>query len=668
MVRGASCALQDSGNDRFRRGAAPHPVRQDQASHAARRHRRLGKARALDRGVAAVNHEFGAGYERRLIRGEEQDDVGDLFGRARALHRRHRGDRVEKLPGQHVRHRGLDHSGMHRVDADVVGCVVDRADLAQNPDRALGSVIRGGSRGTDNSVDGGNVDDRASSPPAHRRHRRLHPQPHALLIDRDDGIPFLLAGVFEAVEVENSGIVDEDVQSAELALRGFDRGAPVRRTGHIEMNGNGRARSGAVDLIGERADFRVKNVGDEDPGALAHEDSAFGGALSARASGDKSDFSLETVHGRSLPFLVVSSAAGSPIFDILDRTGVEGNGSTNNCAETAPTPRGKLSLPNCRAARVTFMEQVQYQVDDKNRYRLETPGHEGWKRTARPDDPDKYLMISADCHANEPGDLWRTRIDAKYRDRLPHVEVDANGEKWFVAEGLGRSRVRARMIADVPRENSEDRLRGQAGADPEGRIRDHLRDGIDAELIFPNKGLMMFATKDAEFGMAQCKVWNDFAWEMYGRYNDFMSPAAAIMTADVDLAIEEIKRVARIGFRFLTLPCKPIFGGHDSRDPNYNLTIYDPMWAVIQDCDLPITFHVSTGRDPRAARKEGGAVINYVSHSLSPTIEPVASLCGSGVIERFPKLKFAAVESGIGWVPWALDAMDEAYRKHHLWA
>jgi predicted TIM-barrel fold metal-dependent hydrolase len=38
------------------------------------------------------------------------------------------------------------------------------------------------------------------------------------------------------------------------------------------------------------------------------------------------------------------------------------------------------------------------------------------------------------------------------------------------------------------------------------------------------------------------------------------------------------------------------------------------------------------------------------------------------VLERFPKLNFAPVESGIGWVPWALDAMDEAYRKHHLWA
>ena len=60
-------------------------------------------------------------------------------------------------------------------------------------------------------------------------------------------------------------------------------------------------------------------------------------------------------------------------------------------------------------------------------------------------------------------------------------------------------------------------------------------------------------------------------------------------------------------------------------------------------------------------------MINYVSHSLSPTIEPVANLCASGVLERFPELKFATIEAGIGWVPWLLDAMDEAYRKHHMW-
>ena len=32
-----------------------------------------------------------------------------------------------------------------------------------------------------------------------------------------------------------------------------------------------------------------------------------------------------------------------------------------------------------------------------------------------------------------------------------------------------------------------------------------------------------------------------------------------------------------------------------------------------------------------------------------------------------PRLRFAAIECGIGWVPWALQAMDEAYHKHHMW-
>jgi predicted TIM-barrel fold metal-dependent hydrolase len=128
-----------------------------------------------------------------------------------------------------------------------------------------------------------------------------------------------------------------------------------------------------------------------------------------------------------------------------------------------------------------------------------------------------------------------------------------------------------------------------------------------------------------------------------------------------------VQRVAKLGFRCLTLPCKPIWGGHDVEHVNYNLPHFDPLWAAIEETGLPITFHISTGRDPRAARGNGGAVVNYVSHSLSPTIEPVANLCASGVLERFRTLRFATIEAGIGWLPWLLDAMDEAYRKHHFW-
>ena len=298
---------------------------------------------------------------------------------------------------------------------------------------------------------------------------------------------------------------------------------------------------------------------------------------------------------------------------------------------------------------------------DPNAWRAQTPGHARWPRSARPGDPDKYFMISADCHANEPASLWRERIEERYRERLPGVRQGPDGKRYQVTEGFRPIRLRNVVFGE------EEKLRNQAGADPEARLRDHARDGIDAEVIFPNKGLSMWATPDPEFSMAMCRVWNDWAWETFGAYNDRMSPMACLATGDLEGSMAEVRRVAKLGFRGLTLPCKPVWGPHDHEHVNYNLPHFDPLWEVVQDVDLPITFHVSTGRDPRASRGNGGAVINYAVHSLAPTMEPIANLCASGVLERFPGLRFASIEAGIGWVAWALAAMDEAYKKHHMW-
>jgi hypothetical protein len=122
-------------------------------------------------------------------------------------------------------------------------------------------------------------------------------------------------------------------------------------------------------------------------------------------------------------------------------------------------------------------------IDTHNRWRLETPGHNGWARTARPDDPDRYLMISCDCHANEPANLWHTRLDKEYRARLPRIEVDAQGVKWMISDGLRRTRLQESVF------EGEDLVRNKAGAIISERLEDRRRDGIDAEIMFPNKGL-----------------------------------------------------------------------------------------------------------------------------------------------------------------------------------
>ena len=299
--------------------------------------------------------------------------------------------------------------------------------------------------------------------------------------------------------------------------------------------------------------------------------------------------------------------------------------------------------------------------DPNNLWRQQTPGSADWPRSPRPDAARKYFMVSADCHVQEPNDFLSARMDAKYQDRLPGIVLGGDGSKLQKTEGFRPIRIGSFTL------EGEDLERSESGKTPAERLAALDRDGVDCEILFPNKGLTVWATPDVGFSQAMCRAYNDWAWETFADYNDRLSPMACIASADIEGAVTEVQRAAKRGFRGLALPCKPVWGAPDHEHVNYNLPLFDPLWAAIVDCKLPVTFHVSTGRDPRTARGNGGAVINYAVHSLAPTMEPLINLCASGVIERFPGLRFGSIEAGIGWVPWMLTAMDEAYHKHHMW-
>jgi predicted TIM-barrel fold metal-dependent hydrolase len=300
--------------------------------------------------------------------------------------------------------------------------------------------------------------------------------------------------------------------------------------------------------------------------------------------------------------------------------------------------------------------------DENNAWRTETPGNAGWVRSARPDAEDKFFMVSADGHVQEPRTFLSDRIPEEYHHRLPGIVLDKDGQQHQKTEGF-----RPAKLNWVEPFTGHEKLRNESGRTPDDRISDLALDGCDAEILFPNKGLTIWATPDAHFSHLMCQAYNDWAWEEFAEYNDRLMPMACVAPAVLDDTLAEIERCAKRGFKGLALPCKPVFGPPNVDDPNYNLREFEPLWDCIEDVDLPITFHVSTGRDPRTSRSQGGAVINYTIHSLSPTMEPLVNICASGVAERHPKLRFGAIEAGIGWVPWMLEAMDEAYLKHHMW-
>ncbi|MET0371727.1 MAG: amidohydrolase family protein [Sphingobium sp.] len=313
-------------------------------------------------------------------------------------------------------------------------------------------------------------------------------------------------------------------------------------------------------------------------------------------------------------------------------------------------------------------------VNPENEWRLNSREPQGWARTARPGPgaKRKYFMVSCDTHLNTSPRLYVERLDKKWHHKLPRVEV-RDGVKYMIQEGARPTRIPEWDL------EGEDLVRSKAGGDNRhevevgdaealDRIRDQRLDGVDAEVIFPGgPAFLMWSDPDIDFVYAQIRVWNDWAMEVCGDHLNTCNPAAALAPADLDATIAEVERCAKLGYRVLTLPCKPIWGPGNVDHVNYNLAHFDPLWAAIQDHDMTATFHVSTGMDPRLARGNGGAIINYVVHSLAPTIEPMVNLCSSGVFERFPMLRAGTIEANAGWVPWMLQSMDESYLKHHMW-
>src|SRR5687767_388616 len=200
----------------------------------------------------------------------------------------------------------------------------------------------------------------------------------------------------------------------------------------------------------------------------------------------------------------------------------------------------------------------------KNAWRQETPGASAWTRTARPDDPDKYFMVSADCHANEPASYLADHIEPEYRDRIPHLEVRDDGSEWTITEGNRPMMVKPPTTQQTAarqfygsRMEPEDVLRNATGRTIEERLTDQTADGVDIELIFPNKGLLCWATPDPVFADAMCRAWNRWALDFHGGANGWHGgrtrPLACVATGDLECALRTVEWAAEHDFVGLCL-------------------------------------------------------------------------------------------------------------------
>jgi predicted TIM-barrel fold metal-dependent hydrolase len=330
-----------------------------------------------------------------------------------------------------------------------------------------------------------------------------------------------------------------------------------------------------------------------------------------------------------------------------------------------------------------------------NARRLNSPGSDHWRQSVQSTDPNRALIITIDSHVSEPEDVYRQGgISPQFHDRLPKMIFDNERRQFLWAEGL----TRPILVKGRPKNTEVESQWERGGADksfiqwsermePDDlerlaaggtkncdeptlvRMRGDMdRDGVDAAVLFANRGLMAYATQDPAFQAAMCRAFNVWAASCYGAHSDRFKVAALISTMDVELAIKELEWAAKNGFTCVNIPCKPLFGPRHEDELHYNHPSFDRFYAAAQDLNLTVCMHVGTGRDPRSATGSGGAVVNATASFLAIMAEPLAMMLASGVFTRFPKLRFVTVEAEIGWIPWLLQQMDHIYHKHHMWA
>ena len=274
-------------------------------------------------------------------------------------------------------------------------------------------------------------------------------------------------------------------------------------------------------------------------------------------------------------------------------------------------------------------------------------------------------IISADGHVCEPPNCYVDFIDPKYRDDAPRIVEQDDGTEAFVIKGMKkpiglgfidgagfgvRERIgRAKKIrfSDV-REAS---YRGHA------RVPFMDQDGLAAEIIYASVGMGLCMHKDPLYKDACMKAYNRWLQTMCGEEPTRIFGLAQTAILSVDSAIEDFKLAKEMGMVGMMMPGDPVYEDYDHAD-------YDVLWECATDLDLPISFHILTGRAGSLHTKPRGHAINNFLGIIRAIQDIVGLMVLGGVFERHPKLKLVVAESDVGWLPHYMCRMDHAAKLH----
>jgi len=289
-------------------------------------------------------------------------------------------------------------------------------------------------------------------------------------------------------------------------------------------------------------------------------------------------------------------------------------------------------------------------------------------------DTNKPLVIDMDSHVLEPPDLWDNYLESKYQDRGIKIRTCSDGQEELIIDNKVLMKGRLAALGGV--EHSADQLFLQpdipylegcppASYDTDARIALLNEWGVDAGVVFPTIGILWDKPDDPELAMAYARAYNNWQWDFASPALDRIIPIAHIPLYDVDLALEELRRCIKLGFKGMFLAPEPVNGKRPSHPD------FDPLWQEMVAADLPICVHLIVRFDRvvnlaatswwNPEKEPMNTVFSFALGGTMQLIPATAALICDGLFDRFPKLKVAMVEAGAGYATYLMDRLDEKH-------
>ena len=274
-----------------------------------------------------------------------------------------------------------------------------------------------------------------------------------------------------------------------------------------------------------------------------------------------------------------------------------------------------------------------------------------------------FRIIDSDMHVMEPTDLWERYIDPAYSDRSPKSVPRHRGDLVMRVEGreMAAEAQWEIELADDPNwlASYADGLAN--GWDGPSQRRAMDSEGLDLAILYPSRGLYALAVDgmDPALASAIAVAYNDWLFDFCAADRARMLGAGMVSPFDVGSAVEEARRsVMEMGFKAVFMRPNVVNGR------NWYDTCYDPLWAEIEDLNVPLGFH--EGSDA-AVPQTGDQFLEdswLMHHTCTHPMEmmlALVSMVGGGVLARFPKLRVGFLEGNCSWTPWMLWRLDEHY-------